>query len=152
MDLKIFFNEPCDWETLPSPVLIGTRELLKTFDFQLEKGSAPILRESLLPEFRCRGWSAEFLFYPQSKLSVTAIGFDCGLCLQTGNMSRLYADLIKLEYLFTNGVIIGGIYILPTKRAAKAMGSNIANFERLTQELTIFQQVITLPLVVFGIE
>ena len=75
------------------------------------------------------------------------------LCLQTGNMARFYADLLKLQAQFLDGKITSAIYILPTKRAAKKMGENMANFERMVSELkNLFSKVITVPLLVYGFE
>ena len=152
MQLEIYFNHQCAWDILSPPILIGLRDMIKNLDFTIERGSGPLLREQIMPMLHVSGWSGEFLFHPESKSSITALRESCGMCMQTGNMSRFYADLIKLEYLYINEVIDGGIYIVPTKKAAKIMGSNIANFERLTQELSLFKQVISIPLVVFGIE
>lgn len=152
MHVEVYFSQRWSWDTLPTELLKEMRDLLLGTEFKLNKGSATYLREKLLPALRKQGWSSEMQFCPDSRMTITSIRENCGFCLQTGNMSRFYADLIKLEYLYLNGVIVGGIYVLPTKNAAKKMGSNIANFERMCSELQIFHQVIRLPLVVFGFE
>ena len=69
---------------------------------------------------------------------------------QTGNMGRVYADILKLQALYTKGNIIAGIILVPQSRTAKALGSNLVNYERLIRELPIFSQVITMPIVVVG--
>jgi hypothetical protein len=56
-----------------------------------------------------------------------------------------------LQYLYKQGRINSAIYILPTKHLASNIGSNLANFERLTTELKLFHEVITLPMLVIGI-
>ncbi len=66
-------------------------------------------------------------------------------------MSRFYADLLKLEYLFKKGKLKGAYYILPSKQTAGILGSNIANFDRFTNELQVFSDVITIPIKVLGI-
>ena len=66
-------------------------------------------------------------------------------------MGRFYADLIKLEYLFSEDLIKGAVYVLPTKALANQWGKNIANFERFTNEVRIFSKILHTPLVVFGI-
>ncbi len=73
------------------------------------------------------------------------------MCLQTGNMSRFYADLLKIETLFRNGSITAAIYVIPTKAFATKLGSNIANFERLVEELGIFSVTLSAPILVMGI-
>jgi hypothetical protein len=43
------------------------------------------------------------------------------------------------------------IYIIPSKDAAKKIGSNIVNFNRFTFELNLFKEIITIPTFVVGI-
>jgi len=74
------------------------------------------------------------------------------LCLQTGNVSRFYADILKLQFSFAEGRCRYGILIVPTPKAARTIGSNIANFERLRNELKLFGKIITMPLLVLGIQ
>ena len=77
MQLEIYFNHQCAWDTLPPPVLIGLRDMIKNLDFEVERGSGPLLREHIMPLLRGSGWSGEFLFHPESKLSITP-------CAKTG--------------------------------------------------------------------
>ena len=73
------------------------------------------------------------------------------LCLQTGNMARFYADLLKLQAQFLDEKINAAIYIVPMKDAAKRMGQNMANFERMISELkNLFDRVITVPIIILG--
>ena len=67
-------------------------------------------------------------------------------------MARGYADLIKLQTLYLRETISAGVILLPTKIAADALGSNIANSDRFMRELDIFDRTITMPLVVIGWE
>ena len=118
---------------------------------RFKKDAQRIVREKIKNELFLLGWSDEVELDANSKITITSINQDYGLCLQTGNMSRFYADLIKLEYLFKRGKINKALFILPSKCAARTLGSNIANFYRLTQELNFFKNVITLPIQVIGI-
>jgi hypothetical protein len=70
--------------------------------------------------------------------------------MQTGNMSRMYADLLKLQHMFLSNTIKVGAMIVPSHAAAKNLGDNIANADRLMRELDIFRKVIHMPLVVFA--
>lgn len=70
--------------------------------------------------------------------------------MQTGNVSRVYADLMKLQTLFVNGRIKAGIIIVATTDCARQYTCNAATYERLVRELEIFSQVITMPLVIVG--
>jgi len=72
--------------------------------------------------------------------------------LQTGNVARVYADLLKLQALFLEGRITAAVLIVPSKELSKTFGNNIASFDRLVSELAVFQAVITVPLFVIGLE
>ena len=74
------------------------------------------------------------------------------MCFQTGNVGRIYADLLKLQTLYTRGNITAGIILIPQIKTAKELGSNMASYERLIRELPIFSQVITMPIVVIGFD
>lgn len=110
-----------------------------------------ILRDEILIQLRHHGWSDEVRISTQRNITITAKNGIVGLCLQTGNMARFYADLLKLQSQYLDQKIESAIYIIPLKSAAKQMGDNIANFERMTEELeNIFYKVITIPIVVIG--
>ena len=116
-------------------------------------GRATSARSSILNTLRSKhGWSDETALSPDANISIPARKGDVALCVQTGNMGRFYADLLKLEYLFNEGMIKGAVYVLPAKELAKEWGQNIANFERFTNEVKIFAKILHTPLVVFGIQ
>ena len=109
-------------------------------------------RDSILTTLRNKhGWSDEVKLSPDARISITSQKNELALCIQTGNMSRFYADLLKLEFLFKAGRIHAAFYIIPEKRLAVAWGQNIAQFERFTNELKIFSQIINTPLLIIGI-
>lgn len=97
------------------------------------------------------GWTKKIILTEKSKISISAAKQRIGLCIQTGNMARFYADLIKMQALFLNSKITSAIYIIPTKECAREIGSNVANFERLVNELeNVFSKVITVPMLIIG--
>jgi hypothetical protein len=110
------------------------------------------IRNELLEKLQELGWSNKVFLDRVSKISITGVRNKIGLCVQTGNVSRVYADLMKLQALFMEDDIKGGILILPTAECGKQYASNAASMERLNRELEIFKQVITMPLVVIGFE
>ncbi len=97
-----------------------------------------------------KGWSDKIFLALGSNISITAKKDDVGLCMQTGNVSRVYADLMKLQTLFMNGNIKAGIIIVATTDCARQYTCNAATYERLVRELDLFSQVITMPLVIVG--
>lgn len=114
--------------------------------------AAPRIRNKVTESLLHYGWSGEVSVSIGSQITITSSKNNIGLCLQTGNMSRLYADMMKLQKAFADNSISAGIIAVPTSGAARALGDNIANFNRLTKELDIFRKVIHMPLVVYGFE
>jgi len=117
-----------------------------------KRGNTASVRNHILDALSRQGWTKELELDRQSAITITSIKQRVGLCLQTGNMSRMYADLLKLQAIYLRGVIDSAIMLLPTSEAAKRFGSNVANQERLLRELAIFERVITVPMAIIGID
>lgn len=120
----------------------------------IRRGAAPHIRAEFDAQLAMEGWSGEVSVSPQeSGLTITSKNGKTGLCLQTGgNFSRTYADLVKLQAMYLNDDIKCGIFVLPSSPAAKALGDNLAQADRLIRELVIFKKVITIPLLVCSLE
>jgi hypothetical protein len=131
---------------------LSIMKLLRAIEPSLEFSSASRIRHATLDQLRTAGWSKEVRLSASSGITVTSMQHDTALCLQTGNMSRFYADLLKLQYLFVSGNIQSAVYIVFTRQLAKRLGSNLAHFERLVEELRLFDKVITVPILVVGLE
>lgn len=117
----------------------------------VEKYSITNFRSVVISELKDRGWSDEVVLDLRSNISITSEKNGVGLCLQTGNVSRTYADMIKLQSLFVQGKLGAGVIIVPTLDCAKSFGlCNSATYERLRRELEIFSQVVTMPIVIIG--
>jgi hypothetical protein len=111
-----------------------------------------IIRETILGELHRVGWSDGVRVNPaNSRIDITSMRGKVGLCFQTGNVSRLYADMLKLQTLYINSKITAAICIVPKRVLAKSLNQNIVNFERFTNELEIFGNTITVPIIVYGI-
>lgn len=103
----------------------------------------------LLIRLHSKGWIDGLPLSVYSKISITSMLEKIGLCVQTGNVARIYADLLKMQTLYTDEKINAGILVVPTKDCADAFGKNVANYERLIRELTyVFSKVITIPLLI----
>lgn len=138
---------------LGTSVLGRLRKSLKETPFRARRGCATSIRNTILSQLQADGWSDKVQISPRRKLTITAMQRKVGLCLQTGNMARFYADLLKLQALFLEESVYGAVYLIPTRTTARQMGQNIAHFERLTSELSEeFHRVITLPMQVIGFE
>ncbi|WP_158817595.1 restriction endonuclease [Methylocapsa sp. S129] len=103
-------------------------------------------------EFVNEGWALNFRLDQQHQLAVTAIKDDLAFQLQTGNMSRAPYDLLKLQYLYQSKRIAAAALALPTRGAAKVIGDNLANAERVCREMKLFDRVITVPIIVVAFQ
>lgn len=116
------------------------------------KGAAKKVRSLFLESLIGSGWSGEVAVAEGSDMTITSMKNDVGLCLQTGNMARMYADLMKLQTLYLDNSIKVAAIIVPSNPIAKVLGSNIAEAKRLERELKIFKKAYHVPTVVFGLE
>ncbi len=109
-------------------------------------------RREFLTHLAKSGWARSVRVSSGSKIKITAQLDRTALCFQTGNVSRFYADLLKVQALSKDGRIDGAILIVPTMDEARRIGSNVANYDRLLRELVVFRKVITAPVVLIGVE
>lgn len=136
-------------KVVPDDIVADVKEIIWNINPVLSKKTVASLKESVRERLEKEGWTGE---YRTSKITISSYLRGVGLCFQTGNVGRIYADLLKLQTLYTKGNITAGIILVPQIVTAKELGSNMANYERLIRELPIFSQVITMPLVVIGFD
>jgi hypothetical protein len=137
---------------IPCELIDEMLETVKQVGVKSRHGAAPEIRKAIGTGLISRGWSDRVALSPQSDISITSVKDRIGLCLQLGNMARMYADLLKLQTLFVKDAIVAGILILPTADCAKTLGSNLANSGRFLNEMPIYAPVITAPLLIVSIE
>ena len=116
------------------------------------RGSATRLRDAFLDSLKASGWSGEVTVSQDSDMTITSMKDKVGLCLQTGNMARMYADLMKLQSMYLDNAINAAAIVLPSQPVAAVMGSNIAQAKRLERELVIFKKAYHVPTIVFALE
>lgn len=119
---------------------------------KIEKRCTHSIRDHVESEFLNDGWALGVSLDQGLGLKVFAEKGDLAFQLQTGNMSRAPYDLLKLQYLFQAERIEAAALALPTNEAAKRMGENIANAERIIRELQLFDRVITVPILVVAFD
>lgn len=110
------------------------------------------IRKHVSNEFLNNGWARDVKISNATSVSVFALSEDLVFQLQTGNISRAGYDLVKLQYLFQSKKIESAALAVPTKEAAKKIGSNIANADRVWSELQLFSRVITVPILLIAFE
>jgi len=115
------------------------------------KRASPQIKGEILDTLQRIGWSAEVALDPVSRITITSCKMRVGLVFQTGNIGRMYADLLKLQTLYLRETIVAAVFIVPTLEVAQILGDNITNFERLIKELPIFERAITVPILIYGI-
>lgn len=101
------------------------------------------------------GWSEEVLLDRTSKITISGMKGDIGLAIQFGNISRIYADLIKLQSLFLDAKSRGAVVIVPSKSLLHLLSrsggtDNRCHLERILRELPIFSLVITMPIAFYA--
>jgi hypothetical protein len=121
-------------------------------EIAIRPGATAQIKEHVTTEFLNEGWAMNARLDQGVNLTVTAMSDDVAFQLQTGNMSRAPYDLLKMQYLCTSGKIKAAAIALPTTKAAKMMGDNLANAERVIRELQLFEKVITVPVLVVAFE
>ena len=137
-------------DIVPSCLIEDVAYAFKQIDSTVSRYEISDIRARIIDDLLSKGWSDKLILARGSNISITSKKNDVGMCMQTGNVSRMYADLMKLQALYLRESIKAGILIVATTRCAKHYTSNAATFERLIRELDIFGQVITVPLVIIG--
>lgn len=117
---------------------------------KLHEGCTQVIRDHVRREFEAAGWAINVRIEQNLGLSVFAMKDDLAFHLQTGNISRAAYDLLKLQYLYHSERIEAAALAIPTKECADILGSNVANADRVTKELQVFDRVITVPIVVLA--
>lgn len=137
-------------EIIPSLLIDEISDAFKRIDSAVSRYEISDIRARIIEYLLSKGWSDKLVLARGSNISITSKKCDIGMCMQTGNVSRMYADLMKLQALYLRNSINAGILIVSTTDCAKHYTSNAATYERLMRELDIFSQVITIPLVIIG--
>lgn len=114
--------------------------------------STTVIREHVKVELEAEGWAFNIRVDAESDLTVFARKGDLVIQLQTGNISRYAYDILKIQHLYSKKEVDGAVLAIPTKAAAMKIGSNIANVERIWNELNIFDRFITVPIMVIAFE
>ena len=135
---------------IPEDVLKDVISVVEEMNPVLSKNTVTQIKKGLKKGLEIKGWSGEYRLDANSKITISSYMRGVGMCVQTGNVGRIYADLLKLQALYLKGNICSGIILTPQSDTAKELGYNMANYERLVRELPIFSQVITMPIVVIG--
>jgi hypothetical protein len=97
------------------------------------------------------GWVSDVKIDYRIQATVNFLKDDVAFVLQLGNVARIYADLLKFSYLKEKGIINLGVIALACKHEAKLLGANYANYERLVNELQVYKNIISTPMLILGL-
>lgn len=117
-----------------------------------ERGAVRTIRAQMSTALKEQGWAGEVAVSRGSDMTITSMQDGIGLCIQTGNMARIYADLIKLQTLYLDNAISAAVLIVPSQPLALAIGDNLAQATRLERELEIFRKAYHVPTLLFALE
>lgn len=115
-------------------------------------GMAPQIKTYLESCWVELGWANEPAVDPQHNLTVNAMKQRVAMTVQTGNITRAFYDLLKFQAMYLRDRIDAAVLIVPTAAAASTLGSNIANYSRVTDELGLFFHIITVPVLIVSFE
>lgn len=128
------------------------QEILTDPTTLMQKKAAPLIKTVIRDRLTINGWTLDASVNVAYNLTINALKDEVGLMVQTGNITRAFYDLLKFQTMKNNSRIEVAVLIVPVTGAAKALGSNIANFERMTNELILYKNIITVPCLIVGID
>ncbi|MFC1484119.1 BglII/BstYI family type II restriction endonuclease [Candidatus Neomarinimicrobiota bacterium] len=104
-------------------------------------------RERFEDILEVKGWITRYRIHANLSVTVTGARDLTAVCLQLGNVARIFYDVLKLQYLHSSSQISQGIIICPIESSG-----NRAYLDRLIRESEVFKDVITVPFLAIGIE
>lgn len=128
------------------------RGLVSLPSIRFEHGQARQINKMVRVNLSNAGWAMNVRVHSDFDIKINAIKDGVALTLQTGNITRAFYDLLKFEVMYRANRIESAVLIVPSSTAARELGSNIANFQRVTGELKLFQDIITVPCMVLGVD
>ena len=128
------------------------RNLVNIPELGMARGNAGQIKSNARAKLSDAGWALGARVHANYNLDINAMKNRVGLTIQTGNITRAFYDLMKFEVMHKNDRIDAAVLIVPTSGAASALGSNIANFSRVTNELGLFRYIVTVPCLVLGVD
>lgn len=139
-------------QAIPGAIQQEIEAAIKAIIVKPAPRAASKIRNAFLAHLKSSGWSSEVAVSMDSDMTITSMKDNVGLCMQTGNMARMYADLIKLQTLYLDNAIKAAAIVVPSQPMAALLGDNIAQATRLGRELTIFRKAYHVPTLIFSLE
>lgn len=104
-------------------------------------------------QLKADGWASPVVVSDDVDLTLNLTKDKVLVQVQMGNIARAFYDLMKMQAMHHQDRAVCAVLVVPMAAAARQMGSNLAQFERVTKELQgVFFHQITIPVLVVGIE
>lgn len=132
------------------------RAILSAFEtpsVSIGRRATDAIKSHVEDELKAAGWAIPAEVSPDYDLTLNLIKDKVVVQVQMGNIARAFYDLMKMQAMHEQDRAVCGVLVVPMADAARKMGSNLAQFERVTKELEgVFFHQITIPVLVVGIE
>jgi hypothetical protein len=139
-------------QAIPKAIQKEIEASIKAITVKPAPRAATNIRDAFLAHLKSSGWSSEVAVSMDSDMTITSMKDSVGLCMQTGNMARMYADLIKLQTMYLDNAIKSAAIVVPSQPMAALLGDNIAQATRLERELAIFRKAYHVPTLIFALQ
>ena len=131
---------------------VEVRNLVNIQEIGMSRRGTKMINNAVEKRLSDMGWALDVRVQTNYRLDINGYKNRVGLTVQTGNIVRAFYDLMKFEVMYKNDRLDVAVLVVPTAGAARVLGSNIANFTRVTNELGLFRHIITVPCLVLGID
>ena len=90
-------------KVVPRDIVSDVEKILWDINPILSKRTVASIKESVRERLEKEGWTGEYRLDSSSRITISSYLKGIGMCFQTGNVGRIYADLLKLQTLYTRG-------------------------------------------------
>jgi hypothetical protein len=120
----------------------------------MRSGCSTKIKAHIDKKLEADGWARPVLIHPGLGPDLNALHpKKVVLQVQTGNIARAFYDLMKMESLHQQNRAVCGVLVVPSASAARKIGGNLANFDRVQEELhTLFFHQVSIPLLLAAFE
>jgi len=128
-------------------------DMIDAPDVRIGRRSSEDVRAQVTNYLKSKGWASPVRVADDFDVELQLSRDLVVVQLQTGNIARAFYDLMKMQALHHRSRSDCGVLVLPTAEAARRMGSNLAQYERVVNELAgVFYHQVTVPVLVIGFE
>jgi len=128
-------------------------EALEAPDVPVVHGGSATVRAHIEDYLQRHGWASPVTVTTGFNVKLNLTAGRTVLQVQTGNVARAFYDLMKMQALHQQGRADCGVLVVPMAAAARVVGGNLAQFERVSNELEgVFYHQITIPILIVGFE